>query len=198
MGLFTNAGVGQANAAYNQANQTSQMLGGQAGAIGSNLTPFLTEEMLHPQGYGQQGLSAMTAAATGGAGGALAGFQGRMAQQASADRNAGSFQAGMDAANRRAEQAAAGAGAGIAAQNANLQQSQLQSGARGLQGLYNTDTSGMLNAMSQENRDIMAGVRASQAGPSWMSGLGGMMGLANGAAKLGSGFMLPGFSGFRG
>ena len=66
MGLFTNPGVGQANAAYGQAFNTAGMLGGEAQGINANLTPFLTQEMLHPQGYGQQGISAMNAAASGG------------------------------------------------------------------------------------------------------------------------------------
>ena len=71
MGLFSNPAMGQANSAYNQANNTAGMLGGEASGIGANLTPFLTQEMLHPQGIGQQGLSAEEAAATGGAGGSL-------------------------------------------------------------------------------------------------------------------------------
>ena len=154
MGLFSSAEVGQAKNAYNQAVDTSGMLQSGASTIGSTLTPFLTEEMLHPQGYGQQGLSAMTAAAEGGAGGATSGLTGQAMQRAAASHNAGGYQAALDAAARERTKASAGASEGIAASNAGLQQAQMQEGAKGLQGLYNTDTSGMLNAMGQEKGDI--------------------------------------------
>lgn len=197
MGLFGNAGVGEAKNAYNQANNTATMLGGEAQGIGSNLTPFLTQEMLHPTGYGQQGLSAMTAAAEGGAGGATSGLTGQAEQRAAASHNAGGYQAALDAAARSRTQAAAGASEGIAAQNANLMQQQQQEGASGLQGLYGTDTSGMLNAMNQEHQDINSEVAASQAGPGWMSSLSKGMGLVGQAGMLGAGFF-PGSQAFGG
>lgn len=196
MGLFSNAGVGQAKDAYNQAVNTSNMLGADASNIGASLTPFLTQEMLHPQGYGQQGLSAMTAAAEGGAGGATSGLTGQAEQRAAASHNAGGYQAALDAAARSRTQAAAGASEGIAANNANLEQEQMQEGAKGLQGLYNTDTSGMLNAMGQESRDIQAEIEAQKAGPAWMQNLGGMLNLGLQGAKLAGGFGIPGFKGF--
>lgn len=188
MGLFSNAGVGQANKAFNQANNTAGMLQGQANGIGSSLTPFLTQEMLHPQGFGQQGLSAMTASALGGAGGAASGLTGQAMQRAAASRNAGGYQAALDAVSRNATKAAAGSSEGIAAQNANLQQTQQQEGAAGLSGLYSTDTSGMLNAMGQQANDIKAGVQASQAGPGWMSTLGKGVGIGGGLMADASGF----------
>jgi hypothetical protein len=197
MGLFSNAGVGQANSAYNQAFNTSGMLGGEAQGIGANLTPFLTNEMLHPQGFGQQGLSAMNAAASGGAGGALSAFEGGAAQRAGAMHNAGAFQASMDDASRNAEKARAGASEEIAAKNAGLQQEQSQEGAAGLGGMYKTDTSGMLTAMGQEAPDINAGVNASKAGPGWLSDLGMGVNDTLGVAKLGAGFGIPGFGGFK-
>ena len=60
--------VNQASNAAGTAASTGATLGGEAQGIGANLTPFLTEEMLHPQGIGQTGLAAETAAAEGGAG----------------------------------------------------------------------------------------------------------------------------------
>jgi hypothetical protein len=155
---------GQASNAYNQATNTASMLGGEASGIGSNLTPFLTQEMLHPTGYGQQGLSAMNAAATGGAGGSLSAFQGNAAQRAGAMHNSGAFGASMDDASRNASKAAAGASEGIAAKNANLQQEQQQQGAEGLGGMYKTDTSGMLNAMGQEHDDLNTELGAANSG----------------------------------
>ena len=169
MGLFSSAEVGQAKNAYNQAVDTSGMLQSGASTIGSTLTPFLTEEMLHPQGYGQQGLSSMTAAAEGGAGGATSGLTGQAMQRAAASHNAGGYQAALDAAARERTKASAGASEGIAASNAGLQQEQMQEGAKGLQGLYNTDTSGMLNAMNQEHGDIDSEMNAIKTGPQWLS-----------------------------
>ena len=197
MGLFSSAEVGQAKNAYNQAVDTSGMLQSGASTIGSTLTPFLTEEMLHPQGYGQQGLSAMTAAAEGGAGGATSGLTGQAMQRAAASHNAGGYQAALDAAARERTKASAGASEGIAASNAGLQQEQMQEGAKGLQGLYNTDTSGMLNAMGQEHSDINTELEAAKQGPDWMSTASNVMGLAGQAAGLAGGFGIPGFGGFK-
>jgi len=192
MGLFSNAGVGQAKNAYNQAVNTSNMLGADASNIGSSLTPFLTQEMLHPQGYGQQGLSAMTAAAEGGAGGATSGLTGQAEQRAAASNNAGGYQAALDAAARERTAAAAGASESIAGQNANLQQQQMQQGASGLQGLYGTDTSGMLNAMGQEKGDIEAELKAQQAGPAWMSTLNNWYKTMGNGANAAGGMMAMG------
>ena len=154
------------------------MLGGEAQGINANLTPFLTQEMLHPQGYGQQGMSAMNAAASGGAGGALSAFEGGAAQREGAMHNAGAFGASMDDASRNAMKARAGASENIAANNANLQQEQTQQGASGLGGMYKTDTSGMLDAMGQEAQDINARSQASKTGfrGSFMSSLGSSLG----------------------
>ena len=194
MGLFTNPGVGQAKASYDQAFSNAGMLGGEAQGINASLTPFLTQEMLHPQGYGQQALSAQNAAASGGAGGALSAFEGDAAQRAGAMHNAGGFGAAMDDASRNAMKARAGASENIAANNANLQQEQTQEGASGLGGMYKTDTSGMLDAMGQEKGDIEAGVEAGQAGPAWMSGLGKGLGIFNQIGKTVGG--IPGFNGW--
>jgi len=194
VGLFSNAGVGQAKNAYNQAVNTSGMLGADASNIGAGLTPFLTEEMLHPTGYGQQGLSAMTAAAEGGAGGATSGLTGQAMQRAAASRNSGGYQAALDDAARERTKAAAGASEGIAANNANLMQQQQQEGAAGLGGLYKTDTSGMLDAMGQEKGDIEAELKAQQAGPEWMNTLQKGLGLVGAVGKM----AFPGFAGFGG
>lgn len=156
--------VNQATNAANTATNTSANLGGEASGIGANLTPFLTQEMLHPQGIGQTGLGAEEAAAQGGAGGAEAGFVGNAAQRAATSRNAGGYQAALADAARSREQAAAGASEGITADNEKLKQQQSQEGAEGLGGLYKTDTSGMLTAEGQVPEDINAETKAGQAG----------------------------------
>lgn len=183
MGLFSNAGVGQASKAYDQAYNTAGMLGADASNIGAGLTPFLTQEMLHPQGFGQQGLSAMTANAMGGAGGATSGLTGQAMQRAAASHNSGGYQAALDDAARERTKAAAGASEGIAANNEQLKQQQMQEGARGLQGMYNTDTSGMLGAMRIEPEDINAEMNAIKTGPQWLNNYGQW---ANATSKLAS------------
>jgi hypothetical protein len=156
--------VNQANQAFTGAQNTAGNEGGNASAIGGNLTPFLTEEMLHPQGYGQQGLSAQTAAAEGGAGGAASAFTGQAAQRAGATHNAGGFQAALDENSRNATKAAAGSSEQIAANNEDLKQKQMQQGAQGLNNLYNTDTSAMLQSQGQEAGDINSEVNAGNSG----------------------------------
>jgi hypothetical protein len=192
LGLFSGM-TSQGTNALDSAISTSSMLGGEASGIGANLTPFLTQEMLHPTGYGQQGLSAMTAAAEGGAGGATSGLTGQAMQRAAASHNTGAYGAALDAASRNRTAATANASEGIAANNANLMQQQQQEGAAGLGGLYKTDTSGMLDAMGQEANDIKVGQTQGI-----MGDINQTLSAAGKVAGLAGGFGVPGFSGFSG
>lgn len=177
--------VGQAGQAYKDTRNNSAVLGSEAQGIGSTLTPFLTSELEHPQGYSQGDTSAMLASAMGGAGGANSGIAGEAAQRASVSRNAGGFQAALDDAARMRSKAAAGASEGIAANNANLKVQQQQDAARGLQGMYGTDTSGMLDASGQEANDINAGVNANKTG--WLQNMNDTIATLSGAATAGAG-----------
>jgi hypothetical protein len=182
--------VGQAGNAYNQANQTAANLGGQAGAIGGNLTPFFTAEMMNPQGLGQQGVAAETSAAMGGAGGANAGLVGQAAQRASASRNAGGFQSALDQAARERSKAEAGSAEGIAAQNEQLKESQRQAGAEGLQKMYGTDVSGQLQSQGQEAQDIETEAKANQTG--WLQNTLGIINALKPGYASGKGFSMGG------
>lgn len=175
--------VGQANNAYNAATGTANQLGSEAQGIGANVVPFLTSEMLHPEGLGQQGIAAEQGAALGGAGGAVSGFVGQAAQRAAASRNAGGFQASLADAARQRDKAAAAGAEGIEAQNENLKQQQKQQGAAGLEHLYGVDTSGMLNAMGQEHEDINSAVNANQSG--WLQNAMNVIKTLNPGGKLG-------------
>ena len=170
--------VGQASGAYNTAENTAANLGAEGQGIGANLTPFLTEEMLHPQGLGQQGVGAEQAAALGGAGGAASGITGQAVQRAAVSRNAGGYQAALADAARSRDAASAGASEGIAAGNEKDKMMQQQQGAEGLGGLYKTDTSGMLSAMGQESGDVDAEANASKSG--WLQDATGILGALNG------------------
>lgn len=184
----------QANNAYNTAANTGAQLGADASGIGASLTPFLTQEMLHPQGIGQQGIGDEQAAVEGAAGGAGSGLTGLADQRAAVTHNAGGFQAALADAARSRTQAAATGSEGIAAGNEQEKLRQQEQGAAGLGGLYKTDTSGMLDAMQQEAPDI----RAEDTAPTWMDTAKGALGLVGGAAGLAGGFGIPGFSGFKG
>lgn len=188
--------VNQASNAAGTAASTGATLGGEAQGIGSELTPFLTQEMLHPQGIGQTGLSAETASALGGAGGAAAGLTGAANERAAVSRNAGGFSAALDAAARERAKGAAGTSEGITANNEQLKQQQVQEGAAGLGKMYGTDTSGMLEATGQIAPDVNAAVNASKTG--WLQNAGALIQDAGGIASLAGGFGVPGFSGFKG
>jgi hypothetical protein len=179
--------VSQANSAVGEATSTANTLGGEAQGIGANLTPFLTQEMLHPQGVGQTGLSAETGAAMAGAGGAASGLTGQAVQRAGASRNAGGFQAALDDASRDRMKAAAGASEGITANNENLKQQQSQEGAAGLSHMYGTDTSGMLQSQGQVAPDINSEVNANNSG--WLqNSLNVLKTISQGAANAGSAY----------
>lgn len=170
--------VGQAGNAYKQATSTADQLGAEAQGIGSNLTPFLTSEMLHPQGLGQEGIGAETGAALGGAGGAQSGLVGGALQRAAASRNAGGVDAALDAAARERMKAAGAASEGIQAQNENMKEGQRQAGAAGLGRMYGVDTSGMLESQGQEANDINAEVNANKTG--WLQNTLNIMNTLNG------------------
>jgi hypothetical protein len=59
---------------------------------------------------------------------------------------------------------AAGASEGIAAENAGVKQTQQQDASKQLQGMYGTDTSGMLDASKIQTGDINAMTNANQTG----------------------------------
>jgi hypothetical protein len=165
--------VNQASNAANTAANTGAELGSEAQTIGSQITPFLTQEMLHPQGIGQTGIAAEQAAAEGGAGGATAGLTGQAVQRAAASRNAGGFQAALDNAARERTKAAAGASEGIQAGNEQAKLNQQQEGEQGLQKMYGTDTSGMLDATGQISHDVSAEAQANNSG--WLQDSLGMV-----------------------
>lgn len=175
--------VNNAGSAFNTAASTGANLGSEAQGIGSNLTPFLTQEMLHPQGLGQEGIGAETGAALGGAGGAASGLMGAASQRAAASRNAGGYDAALDQVARERMKAAGGASEGIQAQNENMKEGQRQAGAAGLGKMYGVDTSGMLESQGQEANDINAQVQAGKSG--WLQNTMNVLALAQGKPASG-------------
>jgi hypothetical protein len=179
--------VSQASSAATNAAGTSAELGSEGQGIASTLTPFLTSELTHPQGYSQGDTSAMLAAGLGGAGGANAGIVGQADQRAAVSRNAGGFQAALDDAARMRSKGAAGASEGIAAENAGLKQTQQQDAAHALGGMYNTDTSGMLQSAGQIAPDINQEIAGNKTG--WLQNAQSIM---KQLATGGAGYTPPG------
>ncbi len=173
--------VNNAGKAFTGAQNTATDLGADAAGIKSNLTPFLTDEMLHPQGLGQEGIGAETSAALGGAGGAASGLVGGAIQRAAVSRNAGGADAALDSIARERMKAAGNASENIQAQNETLKQTQRQSGADALAKMYGVDTSGMLESQGQEAGDINSQVNAGQSG--WLQNTMGILKLLQGAGK---------------
>lgn len=161
---MSRAAQSQAKSAFGQAQGAAGLLQGMASNASSSLLPFLTRELnaqhtLTPQQTGEL----MTEAAAG-TGGAASGITGEAGLKSARTRNAAGLTGVEDQAARSKEQAMAKTGEGVAAKDIALTQAGRQSAARGLQGLYGVDTSGMLRAMGLEPQDINAEIKAGNSG----------------------------------
>jgi hypothetical protein len=171
--------VNQASQAFSNAGTTATNLGDAGSGISSTLTPELTAEAQHPEGYSQQDQSAMLSAGLGGAGGGASALTGIAGQRAATTGNAGGFTSALDEAARLRAKQGAGVAENIAAKNAGLKQEQQQEGLKGLEGMYGEDTSGMLKAMALQPEDVNAEVGANKTG--WnQNALAWYNGVANG------------------
>jgi len=158
-------------AATNQASQgaagaaaSGGLFSGLASQSRNSLFPFLQQELnaqhtLTPQQEGE-----MMTSAAGGAGGADSALSGDAALRAARTRNTAGMSGLEDSIARAKEQALAKTGEGIAAKDVMLTQGNKQNAARGLQGLYGTDTSAMLRSMGLIPEDVNAEARAGQSG----------------------------------
>lgn len=183
----------QQNAA--NAGNTASGYGANASTVNSQLLPFLTRELNNPQGYSQQQQGAMLNQAEAGAGGATAGLNTEANLASARNRNSGGFSGALDEAARDKGKTLSGISSGIASQNANLQQQNQQAAASGLSNMYGQDTGAQLKAMGLQNEDLNTANTAYSTG-NWASGLNDIMGTVGSAAKLASGFKIPGFGGF--
>jgi hypothetical protein len=169
---------------------TAANAGSNASSIYAGLNPFLTREMNNPQGYSQQDLTSMLGASEAGAGGATSGVTGQANLQAARTRNASGFGTALDAAARSRQQALAGSSEGIAANNAQLKQTQQQAGAAGLQGLYGQNQDSMMKALGLQDQAIGTEVQAGQSG--WLQNAMNVAktvsGAAGGLGSMGVGF----------
>lgn len=189
LALCDRAATGQAQSAATTAGNTAAGEGAGASSIGSTLQPFLTQQMLHPQGYSQQDLTQQLNASEAGAGGASSAVTGDAALMAARSRNPSGFTTNLDNAARSRDKASAGASEQVAANDADVKQQQQQSGAKGLSGMYGTDTDAMLKSMGLQTGDINA--ETSAQGSGWLQNMTGIISAlgtaAGGAGKLMSG-----------
>ncbi len=175
--------VNQATNAATTAGQTGANFGAQAGNINSSLTPFLMREMNSPQGFSQQDQTAQTSAALSGAGGAAGAAETAAGERAAATGNQSGFGLGADQGVRDAAKGAAAASEGVAAKNADLKQTQMQEGARGLGQLGQQDIEAQLKSMGLISQDVNAAADAGKSG--WLQNLEGIMKMINGVPGIG-------------
>lgn len=181
------AATSQANNLVGTAGTTAAQSNASAAGINSNLNPFLTSELMHPQGFSQQDQTSMLSAGQGGTGGANASIAGSANLAAARTRNSGGFAPALDAAARMRNQTNATQSEQIASQNAQLKNTQQQNAASGLQGLYGTDSSNALKALGLQDQAINTETDAGKSG--WLQNATGLLsGLgkaAGGAGALG-------------
>jgi hypothetical protein len=175
-----------ASAAATTAANTGAAEGADASGINSTLTPFLTQQLLHPQGYSQQDLTQQLNAGAAGAGGAASAITGDAADMAARTRNPSGFTSALDEAARDRDKAAAGSSEQVAANDAGVKLQQQQEAAKQLGGQEGMDSDAMLKSMGLQTGDINAGVNAGDSG--WlqnaMSVLKTVGGLAGGAGQM--------------
>lgn len=181
-------GSTQATNAATTAQNNSNTLMGNAGAIYSDIVPTLESQAANPQGFNPADEAAMETGAVQSAGGATAGAVGQGGLEAARTRNAGAGQKAIADSARTAGQTLSKNLLGIRSANANLKNNQRQSALGELSGLYGTTLGGSNQALGTVAPLINANTNAENASWDWMGPLNAAIGAggAIGAAKLGS------------
>ncbi len=158
-----------AKAAEKEATTTAGTARGNAGSEHAALTPFYQQEMNAQHLYNPGQLNTLLDSAEAPLAGSAATAAGQAASQGARTRNTSGFSAALDQ-NARDRQAALGqAGMNVASEDIMGAKKLNQEGAAGMQGLFGTDTSSMLNAMGQESNDINAQSEAGRQG--WLQNM---------------------------
>jgi len=167
------------------AGSTAAGYGSTAADVGSSLLPFYTSEMRAQHGFTPGQTNEMLTAAEAGAGGAIGGASGQLADEAARTRNASGFAKNLDQMARDRSKAAAGSSEGIAAEDVMGAKKLNQEGAAGLGEMYGTDVNSQLKAMGQQDTDVNTAIQAGKSG--WLQNLTGVLGtLGQGASGAGS------------
>lgn len=146
--------MGLASNAVRTLGTQANAYGGDASGIAGSLVPFATRQLLNPQGYSPQDLTAQLSSASAGAGGATSGIVGNLDQTAASTNNYGGFAGAADEASRQRMKAAAGSAEGIAANNADVKLSQQKNAANILSSTYGTDIGAQSSADSAQQDAI--------------------------------------------
>ena len=154
----------QAANAENQATTTAGNLGATAAGIGSNIIPGLERATTVQPGIAPTDLANMENIAQQTSGGVAGGLKGDLATRAARLRNPAGVNAASAAVAQGASRAEGGALQDTLQKNAELKSQQRQQAYGDLSGLYGTDTSGMLKALSLQAPDVEAGAQAEREG----------------------------------
>lgn len=187
--------VNDAANAANQANSTGIQYGTQQSAVNAQLFPFLVRELNSPTGFTQQQKDAMLTGAEAGAGGSTAGLTTEAKLAEARNRNSAGFGTALDEAARQRDKALASTGEGIEAENAQVQNQQQQSAARGLGNMQELDANSQLKAMGLIPEDVNAGTNAQTQG--WLQSWNQFNKDLGGTLSLGATAGIPGLQGFK-
>ena len=178
--FFSNPMLGAMTNQANQAGTVAGQSGSQAGTIGAQLNPFLTQEMKAQHGLtpGQQ--NEELTASLAGSGGALGGLGASIQNNAARTNNSTGVGKTLDEMARDRAKAAASSSEGIAAQDVGLAKQEQQQGAAGMAGLYGQNVQGQLGAMKQQGSDISAAANMTS---SPFADLGNVLGVGGALGK---------------
>lgn len=166
--LCDRAASSESTQAEKLAGSEASMYGAQAQSERAPLMRYDIQNLLNPQGFGQQGEAKMLTAAEAGAGGSSSSIVG--AEDLAAKRGTtGTNSALLDAVARSRSQAGAGASEKIAAANEQVKLGQQGEAAGSLQGLYGTDVGAQLGQGNLQNSEINTQIKAGQSG--WFQNL---------------------------
>src|SRR5271170_31557 len=144
--------------AANNATTTAGNLGSTAAGIGSNIIPGLERATTVQPGISPTDLANMQNIAQESAKGTAGGVQGELATRAARLRNPAGINAASAAVAQGASRSEGANLQDVLSRNAELKTKQREDAYSGLEGLYGTDTKGMLDALGLVPQDINADV----------------------------------------
>ena len=177
------AAQSQASNAANTATNVAGQEESNANNAQAALTPFYRSEMDAQHGFNPGQTQELLNYAGAGAGGSGAAATGEAASTAARTRNTSGFSSALDQNARNRAQEMGTINAGVGEQDVMGAKALNQEGAKGMSGLYDTDTSAMLSSMGQVAPDINSEVNAGSHG--WFQNMTGMIAALRGAGASG-------------
>ena len=157
-----------AQAAAKKAGEVAGNVAGEEQSAATNeraaLTPFYRSEMLTKHAFDPSQTQELLNYAGSGTAGSGATALGEAQSQAARTRNTSGFSSALDQNARDRAKQMATINASVGAQDVTGAKELNQAGARGMSGLYDTDTAAMLKAMGIQTGDINAQTEAGKSG----------------------------------